>query len=182
MHGIIEARVNGIWGRVCLHDFDDSDASVACRHFGFDGGVAYLHIMKNDRPVLVRDVRCNGNKLFFSLCRERRPTARTAVSGSVRPKSDSAQSMTAQPLYIPIHTCRITAVIQSKNYIRLFNHTSVNSFGRSITQCFIYIWHLPVSKSIFICLHCPVQCLILLVTLSVVYTGRSKCIWCVGAA
>ena len=60
VHGIIEARVKGIWGRVCLHNFNDNDASVACRHFGFDGGVAYLHIMKNDRPVLVRDVQCIG--------------------------------------------------------------------------------------------------------------------------
>lgn len=85
VHGIIEARVNGIWGRVCLHDFDDSDASVACRHFGFDGGVAYLHIMKNDRPVLVRDVRCNGNKLLFSLCRERRPTSDRDAPSQIRP-------------------------------------------------------------------------------------------------
>jgi hypothetical protein len=60
LHGIIEVQVNGIWGRVCLHNFDDKDAAVACRQFGYDGGVAYLHIMKNDKPVLLRDVQCLG--------------------------------------------------------------------------------------------------------------------------
>lgn len=60
LHGILEVRVNGIWGRVCLHEFDDRDAGVACRQFGYDGGVAYLHIMKNEKPVLMRDVQCIG--------------------------------------------------------------------------------------------------------------------------
>jgi len=60
VHGILEARVEGIWGRVCLQSFNDKAANVVCRQFGYDGGVAYLHIMKNDKPVLVRDIRCNG--------------------------------------------------------------------------------------------------------------------------
>lgn len=67
-HGILEVRIDGIWGRVCLHNFDDTDASVACRQLGFDGGVAYLHIMKNDRPVLMRDVNCTGNETSLDQC------------------------------------------------------------------------------------------------------------------
>ena len=67
-HGIIEVKVEGIWGRICLHNFDDTDASVACRQLGFDGGVAYLHIMKNDRPVLMREVTCAGNETSLDQC------------------------------------------------------------------------------------------------------------------
>lgn len=68
VHGILEVQVNGVWGRVCLHNFDDKDASVACRHFGYDGGVAYLHIMKNDRPVLMRNIECTGNETNLDQC------------------------------------------------------------------------------------------------------------------
>ncbi|XP_053406028.1 deleted in malignant brain tumors 1 protein-like isoform X2 [Mercenaria mercenaria] len=68
LHGILEVRVNGVWGRVCLHDFDDRDAMVACKQFGYDGGIAYLHIMKNDKPVLLRDVQCVGNETTFEQC------------------------------------------------------------------------------------------------------------------
>ncbi|XP_052281888.1 deleted in malignant brain tumors 1 protein-like isoform X1 [Dreissena polymorpha] len=68
IHGILEARVEGIWGRVCLHGFTDSDARVACRQFGYDGGVAYLHIMKNDKPVLVSNVQCTGTENSISEC------------------------------------------------------------------------------------------------------------------
>ena len=67
-HGILEVKVGGIWGRICLHNFDDTDASVACRQLGFDGGVAYLHIMKNDRPVLLREVTCTGNETSLDKC------------------------------------------------------------------------------------------------------------------
>ena len=60
MHGILEVRINGVWGRVCLNNFDDTSASVACRQLGHEGGVAYLHIMKNDKPILMTDLKCKG--------------------------------------------------------------------------------------------------------------------------
>ena len=72
VHGILEVKVGGIWGRICLHNFDDTDASVACRQLGFEGGVAYLHIMKNDRPVLMRDVSCNGSEMSLDDCESKK--------------------------------------------------------------------------------------------------------------
>lgn len=68
MHGIIEARIDGVWGRVCMSDWDDADASVACRHIGYAGGVAYLHIMKNRKPILMRGTKCTGTEKRLDKC------------------------------------------------------------------------------------------------------------------
>ncbi|KAL4227454.1 scavenger receptor [Mactra antiquata] len=68
LHGIVEVRVNDVWGKICLHEFDDKDATVICQSLGYDGGVAYLHIMRNDKPILMRDVQCTGNEKSLSEC------------------------------------------------------------------------------------------------------------------
>lgn len=68
VHGILEVRQNGIWGRVCMHEWDDRDANVACKHMNYAGGLAYLHIMKNRRPIMLRSVRCNGSENKLSDC------------------------------------------------------------------------------------------------------------------
>ena len=68
VHGIVEVRINGIWGRVCMNNWDDNDANVACRNLGFAGGVAYLHIMKNRKPILINHVNCNGNESKLADC------------------------------------------------------------------------------------------------------------------
>ena len=52
--------MNGVWGRVCMQDWDDRDANVTCKELGYAGGVAYLHIMKNRKPILMRGVKCTG--------------------------------------------------------------------------------------------------------------------------
>ncbi|KAL3866179.1 hypothetical protein ACJMK2_043507, partial [Sinanodonta woodiana] len=67
-HGILEVKMNGVWGRVCLKDFDDKDARVACRQMKYDDGVAYLHIMRNRGPFLLRGLRCNGNESSLLDC------------------------------------------------------------------------------------------------------------------
>ncbi|KAK3097605.1 hypothetical protein FSP39_011331 [Pinctada imbricata] len=68
VHGIVEVKVNGIWGRVCMKSWDDNDANVACRNLGFAGGVAYLHIMKNRKPILINKVNCMGNESKLEQC------------------------------------------------------------------------------------------------------------------
>ncbi|XP_021368435.1 deleted in malignant brain tumors 1 protein-like [Mizuhopecten yessoensis] len=68
VHGILEVRQNGIWGRVCMHEWDDRDANVACKHQGYAGGLAYLHIMKNRRPIMLRSVRCKGTEDKLTDC------------------------------------------------------------------------------------------------------------------
>lgn len=58
----MEIRVNGVWGRVCMNSWDDRDANVTCKKLGYAGGVAYLHIMKNRKPIMMNQVHCNGNE------------------------------------------------------------------------------------------------------------------------
>ena len=36
-HGILEIRDNGIHGRICMHEFTDVEASVACKSLGYKG-------------------------------------------------------------------------------------------------------------------------------------------------
>ncbi|CAL1541079.1 unnamed protein product [Lymnaea stagnalis] len=72
-HGIIEIRENGAWGRICMHNFTDKEASVACRHIGhFTGGVIYLHLFRNRLPILWNQVTCTGNENSLENCQHSR--------------------------------------------------------------------------------------------------------------
>ncbi|GAB1605013.1 deleted in malignant brain tumors 1 protein-like isoform X1, partial [Argonauta hians] len=68
MHGILEVRIDGIWGRVCNKNWTNTNADVACKEMGYQGGIAYLHIIKNFRPILLSDVYCNGTERSISEC------------------------------------------------------------------------------------------------------------------
>ena len=68
VHGIIEVRVGGVWGRVCMQGWDNKDANVACKQLGFAGGVSYLHIMKNRKPIMMRNVSCTGDESALDQC------------------------------------------------------------------------------------------------------------------
>ncbi|XP_061172170.1 deleted in malignant brain tumors 1 protein-like [Saccostrea echinata] len=68
LHGIVEIRVNGVWGRVCMNHWDDRDANVTCKKLGYAGGVAYLHIMKNRKPIMMNQVHCKGNETNLMDC------------------------------------------------------------------------------------------------------------------
>nr|KAG5703087.1 hypothetical protein BaRGS_012149 [Batillaria attramentaria] len=67
-HGIVEVRVNGVWGKICHKDWGDEDANVVCKQRGYKGGVAYLHIYLNTLPILMRNVRCRGNEASLDQC------------------------------------------------------------------------------------------------------------------
>lgn len=45
-----------------MNSWDDRDANVTCKKLGYAGGVAYLHIMKNRKPIMMNQVHCNGNE------------------------------------------------------------------------------------------------------------------------
>ena len=67
-HGIIEVKKNGVWGRVCMQGWDNKDANVACRQLGYKGGVAYLHIVKNTKAMLMRNFQCLGTESTLAQC------------------------------------------------------------------------------------------------------------------
>ncbi|XP_052829164.1 deleted in malignant brain tumors 1 protein isoform X2 [Octopus bimaculoides] len=68
MHGILEVRVDGIWGRICNKNWTNTNADVACREMGYEGGIAYLHIIKNFKPILMSNVHCDGSEKSISEC------------------------------------------------------------------------------------------------------------------
>lgn len=66
LYGIVEARVNGLWGRICLENFAEKEANVTCRMMGYQGGVPYIHVTRDNRPVVISNLRCSGteNSIF----------------------------------------------------------------------------------------------------------------------
>ena len=53
--GALQVFCEGAWGAVCTSNFDDIDASVACRQLGFTGGLRQPQedIFKRSTPDLV---------------------------------------------------------------------------------------------------------------------------------
>lgn len=45
-----------------MNHWDDRDANVTCKKLGYAGGVAYLHIMKNRKPIMMNQVHCRGDE------------------------------------------------------------------------------------------------------------------------
>ncbi|XP_012937884.1 deleted in malignant brain tumors 1 protein [Aplysia californica] len=67
-HGILEVRDKGAWGRICMHEFTDAEASVACKSLNFKGGHKYLHLFRNRLPILWSGVKCSGSETSLDQC------------------------------------------------------------------------------------------------------------------
>ncbi|RUS70459.1 hypothetical protein EGW08_021778, partial [Elysia chlorotica] len=68
-HGIVEIRQGGVWGRICMDGFSDTEASVACQEIGnFTGGTTYLHLYRNRLPMLWGKTTCSGDEVSLSQC------------------------------------------------------------------------------------------------------------------
>ncbi|EFJ51925.1 hypothetical protein VOLCADRAFT_56289 [Volvox carteri f. nagariensis] len=69
--GRLEVLHNGGWGTVCLDNFTDLEASVACRQLGFAaGGVApVLQYGAGRGSVWMDSVRCRGAEARLADCR-----------------------------------------------------------------------------------------------------------------
>ena len=82
MWGSVQVRRYGFWGDVCLDDYTDKEAAVACRTMGFKGGRAYGGYdnkvrfsgiwgsvsVSAQRPVWISHVVCNGTERSLEEC------------------------------------------------------------------------------------------------------------------
>ncbi len=66
--GVIEVKLKGMWGRACINDWGVKEANVTCRQLGFIGGVPYLHISANDKPILMSNISCLGSESSLFNC------------------------------------------------------------------------------------------------------------------
>ncbi|XP_055956274.1 scavenger receptor cysteine-rich type 1 protein M130 [Patella vulgata] len=65
---IVSVKQNGMWGGVCSEGWDDVDALVFCKDFGYETGMA-LRIYRDDyRPLWFYNVRCTGSEASFMDC------------------------------------------------------------------------------------------------------------------
>ncbi|XP_063406054.1 neurotrypsin-like [Mytilus trossulus] len=62
--GRLEILYNDTWGTVCDDDFDNIDASVACRQLGYCSGILLRSEFVNDgnETIWLDDVTCSGNE------------------------------------------------------------------------------------------------------------------------
>ncbi|ESO92591.1 hypothetical protein LOTGIDRAFT_216664 [Lottia gigantea] len=66
--GLVKVHKGGVWGSVCMAGIDKVFATVACREFGFGGGIPYTSREKDIRPILMADVKCNGAERSLKDC------------------------------------------------------------------------------------------------------------------
>ncbi|KAL4239801.1 scavenger receptor [Mactra antiquata] len=73
--GRIEVFYDGEWGTVCENRFDINNAEVVCRTLGYNFSTdVTVHIDDYDgsygsKPLMIRDMSCEGNELDVSLCK-----------------------------------------------------------------------------------------------------------------
>ena len=69
--GRVEVFYNGTWGTVCDHYWDFEDATVACRHLGFEGAVKevkYASFGRGKGIIWMDYVRCTGDESLLTEC------------------------------------------------------------------------------------------------------------------
>ncbi|PFX16434.1 Scavenger receptor cysteine-rich type 1 protein M130, partial [Stylophora pistillata] len=71
-NGRLQLQYNGQWGAICndWSSWDFTDTQVACRHLGFLGAKRYYKYYSS-RPLIIENVRCQGNEKSLWDCRYR---------------------------------------------------------------------------------------------------------------
>ncbi|CAG2185035.1 Scavenger receptor cysteine-rich type 1 protein M130 [Mytilus edulis] len=65
----LEILYNETWGTVCGDDFDDKDATVACRQLGFNSGTSLGgKVDYGTGRIWLDDLQCSGNELTLADC------------------------------------------------------------------------------------------------------------------
>ena len=69
--GRVEVRqANGSWGTVCDDGFENREASVICKMFGYQYGIARSEAFfgQGTGHIFMDEVKCNGNELSIFDC------------------------------------------------------------------------------------------------------------------
>ena len=73
--GKLMVTYGGVPGRICSNsEWDDDDATVACKQMGFRHGMAYHHTEGTDRfldtggPIWLSNLKCNGHERRLGDC------------------------------------------------------------------------------------------------------------------
>jgi len=66
--GRLEIQNDYVWGTVCDTEFNDKDASVACKYFGYNSGFAIPHFGGGAGPIWLDKVNCKGDERHIGLC------------------------------------------------------------------------------------------------------------------
>ena len=75
VEGILQAKVQGVWGTVCDDSFTDVDARVACNELGFETGWAVepyevgMGATVIGSNIVLDDVNCDGTEEQLMFCR-----------------------------------------------------------------------------------------------------------------
>ncbi|XP_064394599.1 deleted in malignant brain tumors 1 protein-like isoform X5 [Halichondria panicea] len=66
--GRVEVCKDNVWGTICDEEWDNLDATVACRAFRFDWGGEAILSPPGNGPILASGVSCLGNEYTLSEC------------------------------------------------------------------------------------------------------------------
>lgn len=68
--GSLELTYMNISGRICADDWDEKDATVACRQMGYVKGLPYKHkiLFAKGTPIWATKVNCTGSEYKLSQC------------------------------------------------------------------------------------------------------------------
>ncbi|CAC5393919.1 unnamed protein product [Mytilus coruscus] len=66
--GRLEIYYYGTWGTICDDNFDDRDATVACRQLGYNSGKFVGAKENGTGPIWLDDLHCSGNEPTLGNC------------------------------------------------------------------------------------------------------------------
>lgn len=68
--GRVEVFYNGVWGTICDDGFGEAEARVACRYFGFSGGIPRreAYFGRGTGRIWLDDLQCNGTETSLEYC------------------------------------------------------------------------------------------------------------------